>query len=66
MWMKSVIFEGLYYTKMHRTRNMKMTYRPPVADVEQLGMEAAILQVSGDLSREDYGNWISDEWGNSL
>lgn len=45
---------------------MKMTYRPPVADVEQLGMEAAILQVSGDLSREDYGNWISDEWGNSL
>jgi hypothetical protein len=43
---------------------MKENYMTPVVDIEQLGMEEAILQASGDLLREDYGYWITDEWGN--
>ena len=42
----------------------KRTYKTPEVDVEQLGPEEGLLQASGDFFRDDYGNWIDNEWGN--
>lgn len=47
-----------------RTRYMKEKYMTPAVEIEQQWMEEAILQASGDYLRDDYGYWITDEWGN--
>lgn len=41
---------------------MRKTYVTPEACIEQLGMEGAILQASGNFLREDYGDRVTDEW----
>ena len=41
---------------------MKMIYEMPEVAVVNLRMEAAILQGSGNLTLDDYGNGITDEW----
>ena len=43
---------------------MKEKYMTPAVEIEQQWMEEAILQGSGDFLRDDYGYWITDEWGN--
>lgn len=43
---------------------MKEKYMTPAVEIEQQWMEEALLQASGDYLRDDYGYWITDEWGN--
>ena len=41
---------------------MKVTYTAPDTAVELLGTETHVLQASGNLVREDYGDWVTNEW----
>ena len=47
-----------------RTLYMKRIYEAPDAVVGTLETVGAILQASGNFTREDYGKPITDEWGN--